>query len=256
MINADVIGSRAVIALIEQSGHTKFIVKRAGDARNMPVIYEATHTKTNKDAAKDFATWSDALQYGNNKNTTLYEVMLFSNDAEADDDAPEVKTGQRKKMKFTFQFNTDAINNTMQPPAINGMQPADIQQQISVAVDLALTKREIDDLRAENEDLRAELEEIGGSQPLDQINDILDKFSGLSNKAKNQIKDAIPAEEMAAVAGVESATATEQTARIRAALQILARHSDDLAGDLERMANLAQNNTPYFNMVLNMLRNM
>jgi hypothetical protein len=274
MNNPDVIGYKAVLGLIEQSGHSKFIIRRFGEARQLPVVYEASHCKKNVEATKDFNQWATNMLYGNPNNSQLYEIYLFSSEEEANEENEannrnDFKPGMRRKMKFTFCLNSEASpyqpqERQQQQPANFG-SPVDLAAEIAKAVDLALTKREIDELRAENAELLEEIEELsgGGSNPmLDQVEDVFDRIEYMSEKGKKkkvvetEVKKEIQmsTQQPANVAGKEEVS--ENLKRIRAALQTLAKHDNDLAGDLERLAVLAETNKGQFEFVIKALRNM
>jgi hypothetical protein len=253
-MQVDIIGIDNVLKYIESTKKSKFSIYRASGTNGayMPV-FECLESDSNVTAVSKFRDWAEVVN-----NNVPYKLLVydFAEISINEDGSKKIKkTGDRSgKMESVFilnnTFTQGAQANQQNQVNAGGYDLAALRE--SIINDLAKKNeenailKEIAELRArftemDEEDEEEEDNSVAGIQP-DQIAQIM----GLVNMFKNGSPAILNGTE-------EQGTRTEN---INKAIKILYKHDKSLDTDLLKLAEIAENKTETFNMLINTLRSM
>jgi len=244
-MDTDVVGVSSVATLIENSGKSKFIIRRTGAVKSAP-IWEYTGVSSSK-AKQEFINWANTLQTAG-KNCNSYSITLFN---ESDEEEGTKKKGD-KPFVFTFALSSESNyynedrSGKKEPQHISEILAAmelKFQAMLKEKEESEISKRlkEIEDRLNEEED-----DSINGEEQPSELMNILGTIAGLVQGAKSPasaINGATPLNE-------------EKIKSINSSIKRLYAIDPELDSDLKILANLGESNPKQFKFLLNTLRNM
>jgi hypothetical protein len=177
----DLVGLEAVCKMIEQTGLKKFIIYRQGAAKGSTPVYDCSALNQNAGALKSFRDWAQNIVTFNPNNAMCYEILLFSNDSDLEDENNAVK----KKSKIRFSFALSANIGYSQ----NNNGNINVQEEIKRGIEMYELKHQIkqleEKLNGDDDDDDDEDQDMG---------DYLDKFRGIlkeiNTSSENKLKAA------------------------------------------------------------------
>ncbi len=245
-VNVDIVGLDAVCKMIAQTELKKFIIYMQGSGKGSIPKYECTNTTNNSQAIKCFRDWATNILMYNANNAQCYDILLFNTVGDID----EINK-RTDKVRFSF-----ALSNTMQNfgQQHNQTPQIDLAAEISKGIEMALLKKEVEELRAfkkENEEEEDDDEE----QP-----DIFDKISGMmaqmkADKISGDLDDNQVMNDKVNTTFTEEEKA-KKLANQKKALKILWGKNKKLDEDLLRLATMAQKEPEIFKLTIQKLRDM
>lgn len=266
--SVDLIGADAVCKMLEQTGLKRFIIYRQGAGKGSTPVYDCSHTITNGMAVKCFKDWAVNITQFNPNNFLCYELLAFNDFEDGGGDAQNInaheQNGQqgkkRGKMRISFALNAAVQNFGYNAPMQNLTPQIDVQNEIQKGIELAMMRKELEELRAFKKEIEEEEDEDE-----DESGDIVDKVAGILNTFKEHkaMEDAAHIngdninENLTEVKNRHNLTPAElsiKTQNINKAIKTLWKHNKNLDTDLLKLANLAENDTILFKMILTKLR--
>lgn len=245
----DVIGKEGVVKFIQSSKLTKFIIFRHGAKSGSTPVYDGSHCNTVQQVISAFQSFADNILAANPGNSTPYEMYLYTKGVDISDDfddddtqaTPGKKKATTKRIRFSFCL-----------AGYQGYQ-ASSHVDVQAAIKQALTERDRED---EIKLLRAELAEVKAKMNGDDDDEEDEKPSAFWEAFKmiQASKGSAQRKQSLQVAGEKMSESDK--GKIRNALRVLRRHSDDLASDLELLATFAENNPDRFSTYMETLRNL
>lgn len=248
-MEVDIIGVENMAEFIKQSGLSKFSIDRVGSSRGTISIYEVMNTKNNSQAIEKFREWSRVV----NPNVA-YKITLFDKVDQITDENGEEKLvkSKQKSNKSEVYFKLKENEPQFAPAQINGFNRDTVYKE---ALDQFRTEQRIKDLedrilemtnQANEEEEEEEETNIAGINGLN-IGNIVSAIQALSLLKGNQTE-----QNPNAINGINP----DQIGNIKKAIGILSKYDDQIDQDLLKLADLAENNTNTFNMLLTTLRKM
>jgi hypothetical protein len=200
----DIIGVKSIVLLINQSGLTKFIIRKYGSPIGTLPVFESLDNKTPDKAVQSFSQWSNLVLMGNPNNDTIYDLNLFNeSDFTGEEDQEDLSPGKVKKIGYAkkdkIRINFQLNNNYQErQPQINGERQQSssyTQENINEMIQGAITKH------LENQEREELLDRIGSLEdmlmkiaenkvesqevdPIDRISKIIDKVQLMSFSSK------------------------------------------------------------------------
>ena len=251
-MQTDYQGANGVANLIEITGLTKFRISRVGINKNSVPIYEHIGTGSNDKELSKFLQWASLTD-----KSLPYEMELFNSKEDSIENGEEIyNKKQGKILRFTF-----CLNKEERTANTNGVQNNNNSGNVTELIENALLKqkamyennelmKKLETMEAklneyiaeEEEEEEEEKAEINGLNSPAMINllGLLNKMLSGNNKPKTVIN------------GLQN----DQITNINKAIKILSKYDSELDSDLLKLANLAENNTATFEMLLKTLRNM
>jgi hypothetical protein len=252
-MQTDYQGANSIANLIEITGLTKFRITRVGINKNSVPVYEHIGTGSNDKAVSKFREWASLTD-----NCLPYEMELFNSKEDSEQNGEEVHNKKQGKiLRFTFCLNKEERTSN-----INGVQNNNNSGNVTELIENALLKQRAmyennelmkkletmetklnEYIAEEEEEEEEEQSELGGinSPAMMNLLGLLNKMvSGINNKPKTVIN------------GLQN----DQITNINKAIKILSKYDSEIDSDLLKLANLAENNTATFEMLLKTLRNM
>lgn len=254
-MQVDIIGIENVLKYIESTRKTKFSIYRATGTNGayMPV-FECLESDSNINAVSKFRDWAEVVN-----NNVPYKLIVydFAEVTIAEDGTKKIKKAAERngKMECVFILNntftqgsqTNQTNQVSQGGYDVAALRESIVSEIAKKNEESAILKEIAELRQRFNELDAEEEEeeednsVAGIKP-DQLAQIM----GLVNMFKSQSPAILNGTD-------EQGTKTEN---INKAIKILYKHDKNLDTDLLKLADIAENKTETFNMLISTLRNM
>lgn len=247
-METDYQGTNSVANLIEITGLTKFRITRVGINKNAVPVYEHIGAGSNDKAVAKFREWASLTD-----NCLPYDMELFNSKEDSEERGEEVHNKKQGKiLRFTFCLNKAEKYQSQQP-----------QQQgtgnVNELIENALLKQkafyENNELMKRLEVMDQKLNEYMADEDEDDDDDEA-QLSGLNNpniiNLLGILSKALSGNKPTVVNGLKS----EQITNINSAIKILSRYDDQIDSDLLKLANLAENNTATFEMLLKTLRSM
>ena len=255
MYDIDTYGSKSVIALIEQSLHTKFNILKAGAAKQTAPIFQCINTNSTEAAAKEFKRWSDNMQMGG-VNNNAYEIHLFTNYS---DNASKSKE-TRLPVKFVFCLLTNEGNKQN---IVRSENPAVSGQQINASDMVMLIKQTIEaEMKAREESETSKRLKAIEERLLEEDEDEEEAINGGQNDLMAVLTQYAPMFAGALAGGAGKAphavngTPDEKIKRINTAIQRLHKADPEIDSDLLKLADIAEQKPDQFKFLLNALRTM
>jgi hypothetical protein len=246
-METDYQGGNSVANLIEITGLTKFRITRVGINKNAVPVYEHIGAGSNEKAVAKFREWASLTD-----NCLPYDMELFNTKEDSEERGEEIHNKKQGKiLRFTFCLNK-----------AEKYAPQQQQQQgtgnVTELIENALLKQkafyENNELMKRLEVMDAKLNEYMEAE--DEDEDDQAELSGLNNpniiNLLGLLSKALSGNKPTVVNGLKS----EQITNINTAIKILSKYDDQIDTDLLKLANLAENNTPTFEMLLKTLRSM
>ena len=245
-METDYQGANAVANLIEITGLTKFRITRVGINKNSVPVYEHISAGSNEKAVSKFREWSSLTD-----NCLPYDMELFNTKEDSQEAGEEIHNKKQGKiLRFSFCLN--------KAEKYQQQAPAQQQANVSELIENALLKQKA---FYENNELLKRLEAM--DQKLNEYMDAEEdeeddraELSGLNSPSMvnllGLLSKALSGNKPTVVNGLQS----EQITNINKAVKILSKYDDQIDSDLLKLANLAENNTPTFDMLLKTLRSM
>lgn len=243
-MQTDHTGIDEVAGAIKLSKKTKFRIIRAGINKNSYPVFECKDSTTNEKALQRFYEWAEVTD-----NCIAYEMELFSTKEE--DEANGIEFNKKLgNIRITFKLNKE---EKYQP---HSQQQHSNQYDQTALIENALLKQkafyENNELMKRLEVMDAKLNEYMNEEEEDDEA----QLSGLNNpniiNLLGLLSKALSGNKPTVVNGLK----TEQISNINNAVKILSRYDDQIDTDLLKLANLAENNTTTFEMLLKTLRSM
>jgi len=248
-MEVDYMGANSVTKLMEATGLTKFIISRIGQHKNNASIYEFLEKSSSDRTISKFREWADFTD-----NSLPYNMELFNSIEDCIESGEETrnkKTG--KVLKFTFCLNKkEQYLPGPQQQQFNG------NQNVAELIENALMKQR---LQTENNEVLKKLQEME-QRFADLENEEEEDESSLSGMNNPNVLSLLslvakalgnsPKAQPTAVNGLQPI----QVENINRAIKTLSKYDTDLDSDLLKLANLAETNTPTFQMLLKTLRSM
>jgi hypothetical protein len=244
-MQTDHTGVDEVAGAMKLSKKTKFRIIRAGINKNSYPVFECKDSTTNEKAVQRFYEWAEVTD-----NCIAYEMELFSSKEE--DEAAGIEYNKKLgNIRITFKLNKE---EKYQP---HSQQQQAHQYDQTAVIENALLKQkafyENNELMKRLEVMDAKLNEYMNE---DDDDDDEAQLSGLNNpniiNLLGLLSKALSGNKPTVVNGLKS----EQISNINNAVKILSRYDDQIDTDLLKLANLAENNTATFEMLLKTLRSM
>lgn len=247
-METDYQGSNSVANLIEITGLTKFRITRVGINKNAVPVYEHIGAGSNEKAVAKFREWASLTD-----NCLPYDMELFNTKEDSEATGEEIHNKKQGKiLRFTFCLNK-----------AEKYTPQQMQQQsggnVNELIENALLKQkafyENNELIKRLEVMDQKLNEYMAEDDEDDDDDDA-QLSGLNNpniiNLLGLLSKALSGNKPSVVNGLKS----EQITNINHAIKILSKYDDQIDTDLLKLSNLAENNTPTFEMLLKTLRSM
>lgn len=243
-MNVDLTGTESVCEYIRHSKMNYYYIHKYPSQSGSLAVYECTSQPNANAAAIHFQEWANIVNSGS-KNFQQYQITICNHKEGEDED---LKRQRSKKIRASFVFyKEDEPIHVPQNNFINGANTpmVNMQQQIdekiaSLRTELTL-KHENEKLQERIDDLEDELDEIGEA---DKQPDYMTKlFSLLADKAAP--KKELP---KATLAGAPQ----HDWVALKETIRILLKHDPDLPSHLSKLADLAENNTAKFHLVIQM----
>lgn len=254
-MQVDIIGIENVLKYIEGARKTKFSIYRATGTNGayMPV-FECLESDTNVNAVAKFRDWAELVN-----NNVPYKLIVydFAEVTIAEDGTKKIKKAAERngKMESVFILNNTFTQgqqtNQQNQTNTGGYDLTALRESIIVEIskknEESAILREIADLRQRFNEMDADEEEeeeensVAGIKP-EQIAQIM----GLVNMFKSGAPAVLNGAE-------EQNTKTEN---INKAIKILYKYDKSLDTDLLKLAEIAENKTETFNMLISTLRSM
>jgi hypothetical protein len=244
-MQTDHTGIEEVAAAIKLSKKTKFRIIRAGINKNSYPVFECKESTTNEKAVQRFLEWAEITD-----NCIAYEIELFSSKEE--DEANGLEYNKKLgNIRLTFKLNKEEKYIPYNQQQQNNNNTSDI------AVENALLKQKA---YYENRELMQKFADMEArfNEYMDQEDDDQDQaeLSGLNNpnivNLLGILSKSLSGNKPSVVNGLRS----EQITNINNAIKILSKYDDQIDSDLLKLANLAENKTGTFEMLLKTLRSM
>jgi len=251
-MEVDYTGANAVCNVIKMSGLSKFIIYKMGNSRHSTPVYEFT-TGNNPGKAMDaFNEWGKLASDSSN----YYDMLLFKGDVSGADYSEESKSKKQNAIRFTFclsrnnQYQNDRGYPQQSTPDL-GTIIENVTLKLRSEFEAKDNDRRFNELEKklkefEEDDDDDELQEVNGTNDL--VKNVTQLF-GLLNKNNNPTN-------IAAINGLTDEQKITQKQNIVKAINILARHDDNIDTDLLKLASIAENNKPMFNTLISSLRTM
>lgn len=247
MDQADVYGLNSVASLIENSGKSKFIIRRAG-SKGAP-LWEFSDIKGSPQRAKsEFQNWANTL-LSSGRNSNVYQISLFN--TEEDQDGASKTKSKEKPFLFTFALSKeqsyqgevisqDKSNNSISNDnLVNAVRLVMKEQQESEIT------RKLAEIEERFEEMDQEAVNGTGNNNNDTMSMILGALAGLLNKNQPVANQGL--------AGLPDESEREL---LKNSINRLYKLDKDLAQDLNKLAEIGEKNPSQFNFLLNALRNM
>lgn len=246
-METDYQGANNVAKVIEVTGLTKFRITRIGINRNAIPVYEHIGAGSNETAVNKFREWASLTD-----NCLPYDMCLFNTKEDSIATGEEIHNKKQGKiLSFTFSLNKAEKYQTAQPQ----------QQQngnVSELIENALLKQkafyENNELLKRLEVMDAKLNEYMNDE--DDEDDDQAQLSGLNNpnviNLLGLLSKALSGNKPTIVNGLQP----DQITNINTAIKILSKYDSQIDTDLLKLSNLAENNTPTFEILLKTLRSM
>ena len=245
-METDYQGCNSIANLIEITGLTKFRITRVGINKNSVPVYEHIGAGSNEKAVAKFREWASLTD-----NCLPYDMELFNTKEDSEERGEEVHNKKQGKiLRFTFCLHKAEKYHSQQPQQqqssnVNELIENALLKQKAFYENNELMKRlELMDQKL-NEYMAEEEEEEEESQLSGLNNPNIINLLGILSKSLSGNKPSV-------VNGLK----TEQISNINNAIKILSRYDDQIDSDLLKLANLAENNTATFEMLLKTLRSM
>jgi hypothetical protein len=246
-METDYQGANSVANLIEITGLTKFRITRVGINKNAVPVYEHIGAGSNEKAVSKFREWASLTD-----NCLPYDMELFNSKEDSEATGEEIHNKKQGKiLRFTFCINK--AEKYQQAPA-----QSQNNGNVTELIENALLKQKA---FYENNELMKRLEVMDEklNQYMEEDEDDDDdeaQLSGLNNpniiNLLGLLSKALSGNKPTVVNGLKS----EQITNINTAIKILSKYDDQIDTDLLKLSNLAENNTPTFEMLLKTLRSM
>lgn len=246
-MEVDYTGANSVAKLMEATGLTKFIVSRVGQHKNTASVYEFLDKSSNDRTIQKFREWAEFTD-----NNLPYEMLLFNSVEDSELIGEEVRNKKiGKVLKFTFCLNKKEAYTPQQ--AQNNSN-----QNISELIENALMKQR---LATENNVVLLKLQEMEAKLAAYEEEEEEDEESSLSGLNNPNLVNIMAL--LSKALGGNNAKPTvvnglqpQQIQNINTAIKTLSKYDSEIDSDLLKLANLAENNTDTFNMLLKTLRSM
>jgi hypothetical protein len=252
MYDIDVYGSKAIVAFIEQSKHTKFNITKAGAVKQTAPVFQC-HGNSNQEAAKEFSRWAEIMQQGGTNNNA-YELFLFTNYS----DTTKTKEGKLPVKIIFCLLASDGNKKIAGPEEKHQGEKIDAQSittLITLSIEKALATREESEvcrrLRELEERLDEEEEALGATQ---QPSELMQILGALGASGALLGSDTPRAAKVAVNGTAEDGKLKLQ--RINTAIQRLHKIDPDIDSDLLKLADIGEKNPDQFKFLLNALRGM
>lgn len=248
MDNADVYGVNSVASLIESSGKTKFIIRRAG-SKSAPLWEYSGDSKQPNKTKQEFVNWANTL-LSSGRNTNLYQISLFN---DTDDEESTAKKTKEKPFIFTFALSKEVGSYAGEGPTVTPTKSEITNDNLINAVRLVMKEQQESEISKRLSDIENKLEEedeefLNGEpeEKDDTMKMLLGTLAGLLAPKGN-------AGQMQGLAGTPTENEKEL---LRNAINRLYKIDKDLPNDLNKLADIGENNPSQFKFLLNALRNM
>jgi hypothetical protein len=265
-MEADILGTQGVLNLIEQSGHSKFIIVRPNAGKNSIPVFDLTKSRTNQEAKQKFSEWATAMNSGS-LNSNVYEIVLFTDTNTIDDDTEQRAKGKQNKIRFTFCLNPRGFQ---QMGSLNG-EPKNVAEMVDMAVKNAMLERDKQDLERRMNEMQQAIDNLSNDDDDDDDDDEQPAVNGQNDlvellqrsgiiSALLGVKTNNPQPVMNGIDTPQAETATklnaDQIKNIQTAIAVLKKHDSEIDKDLLKLAAIAENNPDQFKFLLSALRNM
>ena len=248
MDNADVYGVQSVASLIESSGKTKFIIRRAG-SKSAPLWEYSGDSKQPGKTKNEFINWANTL-LASGRNTNLYQISLFN---DTDEEESGTKKTKEKPFIFTFALSKDVGSYAGEVPTTSAKNEITNDNLIN-AVRLVMKEQQESEISKRLTDIESKLEEEDddflNGEPEEEKNDtmkmLLGTLAGLL----------APKNSGATMQGMAGTPTENEKELLKTAINRLYKIDKDLPADLNKLADIGENNPGQFKFLLNALRNM
>lgn len=246
-MQVDYTGASSISALIEHTGLTKFVITRVGVHKNSVPVFEHLERGTTDKTINAFSRWAAISD-----NCLPYEMELFNDLDDLQEETAKTKKSRGKSLKFTFCLNKEQSYQH---------QPQQGPVNVSEAIENALLKMQVKN--NENELLKRleALDEKVNNALLgddDDDDDDTEQLAGINNPAVTSLLGLLTKalSNKTAPAPAVNGINDNQKANISRAINTLAKYDENIDQDLLKLAAIAENNNAMFNMLLNSLRSM
>jgi len=251
--NVDFMGIEAVSKMITQSNLKKFIIFRQGSPKGSTPVYDCNFTNSNAGALKNFKDWSNNIVQFNPTNNLAYDILLFNNEGDQNDDQAGGKRIDKIRFSFILQAGADKPDQRSHSPQI------DIAGEIDKGIRMALLELENQRLKKELEEMELEEEEDDDEPQEDAIGKVINLITEI-NKSNQGVKiagdDSLDKNLTANKTGLSDDERSRINQSIQKSIKILWSKNKKLDQDLEKLADLSQKNSFLFEMILQKLRSM
>lgn len=246
MNNADVYGVQSVASLIESSNKTKFIIRRAG-TKSAPLWEYTGETKTPGKAKQEFIIWANTL-LSSGKNSNLYQISLFN---DSDEEESTTKKTKDKPFIFTFALSKEmgSYNGEITPAPKENIS----NENLINAVRLVMKEQQESEISKRLSDIENKLEEEDedflNGEPEEKQDDTMKMLLGT-------LAGLLAPKQPGANVGLAGTPTDDEKQILNKAIQRLYKIDKDLPADLNKLADIGENNPGQFKFLLNALRNM
>ena len=242
-MQTDYTGSSAIVALIEHTQCTKFIISRIGTHRNSFPVFEHLERGNVDRTIAAFNRWASISD-----NCLPYEIELFN---DLDDLTPIEGTKSKKRGKT---FKGTFVLNKEQSYQVAPNQPANVSEAIENALMKMQLKNQESELLKRLDAMDQKINDAILGDDEDEEDDA-DMLSGLQSPAITSLIGLLN-KALSKPAPAVNGISDEKKANITKAVDILAKYDENIDTDLLKLASIAENNNATFNMLLSSLRSM
>jgi hypothetical protein len=247
MAHCDFYGIDNILNYIKLSGLSKFEIYHIGQDATAQPLYSNYECNTNEGAVMRFETLSRALN-----PHTPYKIVLFDTlKIEAKEDGTtSIKKSISKKDKMSATFCINSVYGRPEAtttPLNNGLNVGDLKHEILNE----LTKQ-----REENEILK-EIKKLSDRLDYLETDEEEDTEVNGNNNQLNQLMGLIGLLKQQANPTLNGTTdTTDEKTLLNNAIKRLYAKNKNLASDLNKLADISENNPEMFNMLITSLRNL